>query len=314
MKKQAAKQAFESNSMVAALEALGKSIARWTDKGDQPVTAIPGLSLYRRDEPTQPTSIMYEPRICMIAQGAKRVLLGDDTYVYDEQHFLIASVDLPTVVQIIKASREKPYLGLVLKLDQRVILQLMVDSNLPQPRPQQSNRGMATGEVTLSLLNAFQRLIDLLAEPKDIPILAPIIQREIFYRLLVGDQGARLRQIASAGSQSHQIARAIDWLKGNFTRPLRIDDLAAQVNMSTSTFHHHFRALTAISPLQYQKWLRLNEARRLMLTDHLDAANAAFQVGYESPSQFSREYGRLFGAPPLRDITNLRQMAAGEVG
>jgi AraC-like DNA-binding protein len=314
MQKKAAKQVFENSSMEIALEALGKSIARWTDKGDQPVTAIPGLSLYRRDEPTQPTSIMYEPRICMIAQGAKRVLLGDDTYVYDEHHFLIASVDLPTVVQIIKASREKPYLGLVLKLDQREMSQLMADSNLPPPRAQQSSRGMATGEVTLPLITAFQRLIDLLAEPKDIPILAPITQREIVYRLLVGDQGARLRQIASAGSQSHQITRAIDWLKSNFTRTLRIDDLAAQVNMSTSTFHHHFRALTAMSPLQYQKWLRLNEARRSMLTDHLDAATAAFQVGYESPSQFSREYGRLFGAPPLRDITNLRQMAAGERG
>jgi AraC-like DNA-binding protein len=314
MQKQAVKQAFENNSMEVALEALGKSIARWTDKGDKPVTAIPGLSLYRRDEPTQPTSIMYEPRICMIAQGAKRVLLGDDTFVYDEHHFLIVSVDLPTVVQIIKASREKPYLGLVLKLDQREMSRLMADSNLPPPRAQQSSRGMATGEVTSPLLNGFQRLIDLLAEPKDIPILAPVIQREIFYRLLVGDQGARLRQIASAGSQSQQIARAIDWLKDNFTRPLRIDDLATQVNMSTSTFHHHFRALTAMSPLQYQKWLRLNEARRSMLTDHLDAATAAFQVGYESPSQFSREYGRLFGAPPLRDITSLRQMAAGERG
>lgn len=314
MQKQAVKQVLEDSSMEVALEALGKSIARWTDKGDQSVTAIPGLSLYRRDEPTQPTSIMYEPRICMIAQGAKRVLLGDDTYVYDEHHFLIASVDLPTVVQIIKASREKPYLGLVLKLDQRQMSQLMVDSNLPPPRPQQSSRGMATGEVTLPLLNAFQRLIDLLDKPEDVPILAPIIQREIHYRLLVGDQGARLRQIASAGTQSQQIARAIDWLKSNFTRPLRIDDLAKQVNMSTSTFHHHFRALTAMSPLQYQKWLRLNEARQLMLTEHLDAATSAFQVGYESPSQFNREYRRLFGAPPLRDILNLRQLAAGDRG
>ncbi len=172
---------------------------------------------------------------------------------------------------------------------------------------------MATGEVTVPLLGAFQRLIDLFTEPKDIPILAPVIQREIIYRLLVGDQGARLRQIASAGSQSHQIAWAIDWLKGNFTQPLRIDDLATQVNMSTSTFHHHFRQLTAMSPLQYQKTLRLNEARRLMLTERLDAANAAFQVGYESPSQFSREYNRLFGAPPLRDITSLRQTVAGNI-
>jgi AraC-like DNA-binding protein len=312
MHKQAVKQAIENNSMEVALEALGESIARWTDKGDQLVTAIPGLSLWRRIEPTQPTSGMYELSICLIAQGAKRVLLGDDTYVYDAHHFLITSVDLPTIWQIIEASREKPCLGLRLKLDQREISQLMVDSNLPPPRAQQSSRGMATGEVTLPLLTAFQRLIDLLAEPKAIPILAPIIQREISYRLLVGDQGARLRQMASAGSQSHQIARAIDWLKGNFMRPLRIDDLATQVHMSTSTFHHHFRALTAMSPLQYQKRLRLDEARRLMLTERLDATTAAFQVGYESPSQFSREYGRLFGSPPLRDITSLRQLAPGE--
>ena len=313
MKKQVIKKVFENNNMGTALEALGKSIARWTDRGDQLVTAIPGLSLFQRDEPTQPESRMYEPRICLIAQGAKRVLLGDDTYVYGERHFLITSVNLPTVVQITKASREKPCLGLILKLDQREISQLMVDSNLPLSRPQQSSRGMATGEVTLPLLTAFQRLVDLLAEPKDIPILAPIIQREIFYRLLVGDQGVRLRQIASAGSQSQQIARAIDWLKDNFTRPLRIDDLATQVNMSTSTFHHHFRTLTAMSPLQYQKWLRLNEARRLMLIENQDAATVAFQVGYESPSQFSREYGRLFGAPPLRDIISLRQMTANDM-
>ena len=169
---------------------------------------------------------------------------------------------------------------------------------------------MATGEVTLPLLNAFQRLIDLLAEKQDIPFLAPVIQREIIYRLLVGEQGARLRQIASAGSKSQQIARAIDWLKRNFTQPLRIDDLAEQVNMSNTSFHNHFRSMTALSPLQFQKQLRLQEARRLMLAERMDAANAAFQVGYESPSQFSREYNRVFGAPPLRDITNLRQLTA----
>ncbi len=312
MRKQSGKQAPENKGMEAALETMGKSIARWTDKSDRIETAIPGLTLARRDEPSEPISILYEPRICVIAQGAKRVQLGDDAYVYDAHHYLVTSVDLPTFVQVIKASPEKPYLGLVLKIDQREISQLMVDSNLPPPHPQQSSRGMATGEVTLPLLTAFQRLIDLLDEPKDIPILAPIIEREIFYRLLVGDQGARLRQIASAGSQSNQIARAIDWLKGNFTRPLRIDDLAAQVNMSTSTFHHHFRQVTAMSPLQYQKWLRLSEARRLMLAEDQDATTAAFEVGYESPSQFSREYSRLFGAPPLRDVSNLRQIAAVE--
>jgi AraC-like DNA-binding protein len=314
MKKQAIKRVIENNGMENALEALGKSIARWTGNSDRIVTAIPGLILARLEKPSEPVSIMFEPRVCMIAQGAKRVQLGDDAYVYDPHHFLLTSVDLPTFVQVIKASPEKPYLGLVMNIDQREISQLMVDSNLPPPRPQQSSRGMATGEVTLPLLAAIQRLIDLFAEPKDIPILAPIIKREVFYRLLVSDQGARLRQMASTGSQSQQIARAIHWLKDNFTKPLRIEALAAQVNMSTSTFHHHFREVTAMSPLQYQKWLRLNEARRLMLAENKDATTTAFEVGYESPSQFSREYGRMFGAPPLRDITNLRQVATADVG
>jgi AraC-like DNA-binding protein len=251
---------------------------------------------------------MYQPSICLVAQGAKRVQLGDDTYVYDAQHYLITSMHLPKVVQIIEASSEKPYLGLRLTFNLGEIAQLMADSQLTPPRSQQSSRGMATGEVTLPLLGAFRRLLDLLDMKEDIPILAPVIQREIIYRLLVGDQGARLRQIAAAGSQSHQIARAIEWLKENSDQPLRIEDLATQVNMSSSTFHHHFRTLTAMSPLQYQKTLRLNEARRLMLTERLDAATAGFQVGYESPSQFSREHGRLFGAPPLRDITQLRQV------
>jgi AraC-like DNA-binding protein len=312
MKKQAEKLVFENNAVESARESLSRSIARLADKNDNVVTVIPGLTLWLRDKPTKPESGMYEPSICMTAQGAKRVLLGDDAYVYDSHHFLLTSVDLPAFWQIVEASREKPCLGLVLKLDLRVISQLMVDSNLPPPRPQQSSRGMALGEVTLPLLTAFQRLIDLLNEPKDIPILAPIIQREISYRLLVSDQGTRLRQMASNGSQSRQIGRAIDWLKGNFSKPLRIDDLATQVNMSTSTFHHHFRQVTAMSPLQYQKWLRLNEARRLMLTEKQDATTAAFQVGYESPSQFSREYSRMFGAPPLRDVANLRQMATVE--
>jgi AraC-like DNA-binding protein len=307
MRNHALRREVGSNNMELPLEGLVKSIARWTEKGELFTTAIPGLSLYRRDAPTQPMSGTYEPSICLVAQGAKRVQLGNETYLYDAQHYLITSVHLPTVVQIVKASREKPYLGLKLKLDQREISQLMVDSNLPAPPAQQSARGMATGELTLPLLSAFQRLVGLLEEEQDIPILAPVIQREIIYRLLVGDQGTRLRQIATVGSQSQQIARAIDWLKTNFTRPLRIDALAAQARMSTSTFHHHFNSMTALSPLQFQKQLRLQEARRLMLAEHLDAATAAFQVGYESPSQFSREYSRMFGAPPLRDIATLRQ-------
>jgi AraC-like DNA-binding protein len=303
---------YQTNESGSALEALGKSIARLADKDDRTETAVPGLSFFWRGEPTQPYSAMYDPCICVAAQGAKRVVLGSDEYVYDAQHYLITPINLPTVVQILKASKEKPFLGMILKLDLRTLAELMVDSGLPQPQMQQPGQAMATGRVTQPLLDAFQRLVDLLDEPRDIPILAPIIKREIFYRLLVGEQGMRLRQMASAGSQGNKIARAIDWLKENFTQPLCIDDLAAQVNMSTSTFHHHFRALTAMSPLQYQKWLRLNEARRLMLSENEDAAAAAFQVGYESPSQFSREYSRLFGNSPLRDITNLRQVTVME--
>jgi len=301
----------ENKQRDAALAALTERIARWTEGGELHATAIPGLGLFRRTEPTEPITGMYEPSICLVAQGSKRVRLGDDTYVYDAQHYLITSVHLPTVVQVTEASPEKPYLGLRLTFDLRELAQLMADSHLPAPRTQQSSRGMATGEVTAALVNAFVRLIDLLDSEEDIPILAPVIQREIVYRLLVGDQGARLRQIAAAGSQSQQIARAIEWLKGNFTQPLRIDDLATKARMSTSTFHHHFRSMTALSPLQYQKQLRLQEARRLMLAERLDAATAAFQVGYESPSQFSREYNRLFGAPPLRDVARLREGVAG---
>ncbi len=288
---------------------FANSIARLTVNGDQLETAISTLSFYRLLGPMELKSHIYEPCVCLIAQGAKRVLLGEDTYVYDSRNFLISSLHLPTSVQIIKASREKPYMGLMLKLDLREVSQLMVECDFPPPRLQQPSRGLVVGEVTLPMLNAFQRLIDLLSEPKDIPILAPIIQREIIYRLLVSDQGARLRHIVSEESRSREIAQAIDWLRSNFTQQLHIDDLAAQVHMSTSTFHHHFKALTAISPLQFQKRLRLNEARRLMLAERIDSGTAAFRVGYESQSQFSREYSRLFGEPPLRDITKLRQMA-----
>ncbi|MSM39453.1 MAG: helix-turn-helix domain-containing protein [Geobacter sp.] len=313
MKNNTNQRDLQGAGLAGATGDLNRAIARWTEQREVYATAVPGLSLFRREAPTEPISGMYEPSVCLVSQGAKRVLLGDDTYVYDAHHYLITSVHLPTIVQVIEASPEKPYLGLRLKFDLREVSQLMVDSNLPQPRPQQSSRGMATGEVTLQLVNAFIRLIDLLADEKDIPILAPVIQREIIYRLLVGDQGERLRQIATAGSQSQQIAKAIGWLHSNYSQSVSMDELAAQANMSTSTFHHHFRSLTALSPLQYQKQLRLQEARRLMLAERLDAANAAFQVGYESPSQFSREYNRMFGAPPVRDIAKLRLTLDGGI-
>ncbi len=290
-----------------AREALGEKVARRTEHDNAVETAIPGLSLFHYAAPSEPVSYMHEPSICLIAQGAKRVFLGEEEYVYDENHFLITSVGLPIVAQIIQASPDKPYLGIVLRLDLRELSQLMVDSSLPVSRLQQSERGMTVGKLSVPLLNAFERLIDLLDGPSDIPVLAPLVQREILYRILMSDQGPRLRQIATAGSHSHQIARTLDWLRENFSKPLKVDELASSAGMSTSTFHHHFRTMTAMSPLQYQKWIRLHEARRLMLTEHQDATSAAFQVGYESPSQFSREYSRLFGAPPLRDIKKLQQ-------
>ncbi|APG23965.1 AraC family transcriptional regulator [Syntrophotalea acetylenica] len=296
----------------SAMGGLVESIARLAEKGELRPTAIPELSLFRRTEPSEPITGMYEPSVCLIAQGAKRVQLGNDTYIYDASHYLFAGLHLPVVAQVIEASHEKPYLGLKLTFDYRDISQLMADSLLPPPRTQKTDRGMATGELTVTLVNAFQRLVDLLDDEQDIPILAPVIQREIYYRLLVGDQGARLRQLAAMGTQSQQVARVITWLKANFSKPLRVDELAEMANMGTSTFHHHFRSMTALSPLQYQKHLRLQEARRLMLSESIDAASAAFQVGYESPTQFSREYSRLFGAPPMRDITNLRQMVTLE--
>jgi AraC-like DNA-binding protein len=302
--------ARKANELDSALAVLVEKINRWTSDGDDPETGIPALTLRRFEAPTEKACYLQEPSICVIAQGSKRVLLGEEEYEYDSRHYLLTSVGMPVVAHVSKASPAEPYLSLMLKLDLHSISQLMVDSKLPAPGTKQASRGMAMGEVTPPLINSLIRLIDLLDEPVDIPILAPMVQREIAYRLLVGDQGRRLRQIASTGSQSQQIARAIDWLKENYSQPFRIDDLAAESGMSTSTFHHHFRSVTAMSPLQFQKRLRLSEARRLMLTDNLDASTASFQVGYESPSQFNREYSRLFGAPPLRDIKSMRQVAA----
>jgi AraC-like DNA-binding protein len=289
---------------------LAESIARWTCNCHEHQTKVPGLMLLRHERPTEPRIGLTEPSVCIIAQGAKRIHLEDEIFDYDAHNYLLSSIHLPASYQIISASADRPYLGMVLKFDMRELSQLMIDSNLPSPRTTSVDRGMATGEVTLPLLNAFQRLVALLDEPEGIPILAPMFHREILYRLLVGDQGAKLRQIASAGSRSHQIARSIDWLKGNFSQQLKVEQLAQSANMSASSFHSHFRAMTSLSPLQYQKHLRLQEARRLMLAEDMDATRAAYQVGYESSSQFSREYRRLFGAPPLRDVAKLRQAGA----
>lgn len=285
---------------------LTQNIARWTLGHDELATAIPNLLLHRREAPTQRSSCMVEPSVGFVIQGSMRAVIGEDVLVNDNNRFLIASVEMPVMIQIVDASPDVPYLGLALKLDLRVLADVMVQSRLSPPREQSAGYGIVLGDTTPELLDAFMRLLKLLDEPAAIPVLAPLIQREIYYRLLLSTQAARLWQIVQAGSQSHRIMRAIDWLKSNHTQTLRIDELAAHVQMSPSSFHHHFRQLTGMTPLQFQKWLRLNEARRLMLTHRIDASSAAFQVGYESPSQFSREYSRLFGTSPRRDINNLR--------
>lgn len=293
-------------NLAETMRSLVAKIERWAmTRGNEPTTAYDSLSIYRYQAPTELSSYLQEPSLCLIAQGQKRVLLGEDEYHYDQDHYLITSIDLPLVAQILEASRDKPYLGLTLKLEKKHIAQMMVDHDLSISRSRNESRGLAVSRITLPLLQAFLRLLDLLDHPQDIPALAPLIQQEILYRLLTGEQGQRLRQMAMVGSHSHQIARAIDWLRENYDKAFKVEDLAAYSGMSTSSLHHHFRALTAMSPLQYQKRLRLDVARRLMLMEQKDATTAAFEVGYESPSQFSREYSRLFGAPPSRDIKRL---------
>ncbi|WP_273991828.1 AraC family transcriptional regulator [Vibrio parahaemolyticus] len=290
-----------------ATQKLAKLIERWTGNANQYDTPISGLRFSRWTAPTPPTSYTHNPSICLIAQGRKRVLLGEESFIYDANHFLISSVDLPIIANIIEASEEQPYLGLIMELDLTEISQLIVDSELAFTQSKEAQKGIAVGELSESLLDAFVRLAELLDEGQNIKILAPIIKREIFYRLLMSEQGTRLHQIVTAGSHSHQIAKAIDWLKNNFVKPLSVGDLASYTGMSKSSFYTHFRSMTSMTPLQFQKKLRLSEARRLMLTENLDAMAATFKVGYESPSQFSREYSRLFGAPPSKDIKLLRE-------
>ncbi|MDF4974100.1 AraC family transcriptional regulator [Vibrio parahaemolyticus] len=294
-------------SRAFATQKLAKLIDRWTGDANQYDTPISGLRLSRWTTPTPPTSYTHNPSICLIAQGRKRVLLGEESFIYDANHFLISSVDLPIIANIIEASEEQPYLGLIMELDLTEISQLIVDSELAFTQSKEAQKGIAVGELSESLLDAFVRLAELLDEGQNIKILAPIIKREIFYRLLMSEQGTRLHQIVTAGSHSHQIAKAIDWLKNNFVKPLSVGDLASYTGMSKSSFYTHFRSMTSMTPLQFQKKLRLSEARRLMLTENLDAMAATFKVGYESPSQFSREYSRLFGAPPSKDIKSLRE-------
>jgi AraC-like DNA-binding protein len=284
---------------------LVSKLSRWTLEGIETTTPVPGLTAYQLSAPNLSVPAAYRPCLAVIVQGKKRVVLGGDVFLYDESRYLLASVDLPVTAQVVEA----PYLCLTLGLDLHLIRQLITDLDLQISDNAPPTRGMATAPATLEIFTAFSRLVDLFDTPQDIPALAGLITREIFYRLLVGEQGARLKQIALSGTQSNRTAKAVTWLKGNYVKPLRIDELATVANMGVSTLHRHFRAMTGMSPLQYQKVLRLHEARRLMLHEGLAASTASLRVGYESPSQFTREYRRLFGQPPLRDIQELQLSA-----
>ncbi|MBI6530538.1 AraC family transcriptional regulator [Proteus vulgaris] len=294
-------------NMALLTQKLAMQIAKWTHNTHYLDTQIPGLALTHWTFPTPITSHTHKSGICLIAQGEKRVILGEESFIYDANHFLISSIELPVMANIMKASEDKPFLGLVMELDLQEISQLIVDSELIFNLNSSAQKGIAIGELSEPLLNAFIRLLDLLNTPDSIKILAPGIKREIFYRLLITEQGERLNQIVTAGSHSHQISKAVDWLKNNFIKPININELASYTGMSKSAFYTHFRTITSMTPLQFQKKLRLNEARRLMLTENLGAITTTFRVGYESPSQFSREYSRLFGAPPATDIKMLKE-------
>ncbi|MEH2255347.1 AraC family transcriptional regulator [Nostoc sp.] len=269
-------------------------------------TAIAPLSFSRSDASSAIIYQDYEPRVAILVQGKKNIVLGEETYPYEAGQCLVVSVDLPIGGCIVEATTDQPYLGLKLTLDPMQLCEMVAQMNFSSAKKENSVRGLFVSNADPTLLDCALRLIKLLDTPQDIPMLAPMIIRELYYRLLIGEQSEAVRQIATSGSSMQRIAEAIKRIKSKFTQPMRVEDLAKQVRMSTSSFHQHFKQVTSMSPLQYQKQLRLLEARRLMLTEDCDATSAAYEVGYESPSQFSREYSRLFGAPPMRDIERLR--------
>ncbi len=276
---------------------------------DGTIEPLKGLHFNRSSSPSEPCHAVSVPAFCVIAQGSKEVLLGNDRYQYDPMHYLLATVELPIVSQILEASPSQPYLSLRLDLDPTLVGSVIVEAGHPSSRSRADVKAIDISLLDANLLDAVVRLVRLLDSPTEAHVLAPLINREIIYRLLLGEQGDRLRQIAVLGGYTHHIARAVDRLRKDFNQPLRIESIAKDLGMSVSGFHHHFKSVTAMSPLQFQKQLRLQEARRLMLAENLDATSAAYRVGYDDASHFNREYKRLFGTPPMRDVERLREAA-----
>lgn len=276
-------------------------------EADGMVEPVAGLVLYRFSMPTGPVHGVTAPAFCVIAQGSKEIVLGEDRYRYDPAHYLLATVELPVVSQVIEASRERPYLSLRLDLDPALVGSVLVEAGQLALPNAGDVRAVNVSRLDTGLLDAVVRLIRLLDVPEEARALAPLVTREILFRLLMGEQGGRLRHLMALGGNADRIAGAVERIRCDFDRPLRIDSLAREFGMSVSGFHHHFKAVTAMTPLQFQKQLRLQEARRLMLGEDVDAASAGYRVGYEDAAHFNREYKRLFGMPPMRDVGRLRE-------
>lgn len=287
---------------------LVERIAR-TIRQDGTVEPLKGLHFHRRSSPTELVHGVTNLAFCVIAQGSKEILLSDKRYQYDPAHYLLTTVELPIVSHVIEASPERPYLSLRLQLDPTLVSSVMVESGHSSPKSHADVSAIAVSPLDGSLLDAVVRLVRLLDSPAEARFLAPLITREIVYRLLMGEQGDRLRHIAVLGGNTYHMAKAIERLRQDFDQPLKIESIARELGMSVSGFHHHFKSVTAMSPLQFQKQLRLQEARRLMLDEGLDAASAGSKVGYNDASHFNREYKKLFGVPPLRDVVRLREAA-----
>ena len=290
-------------------------ISRHAPRTGDYTTAIGNLSFHRQSSVTESLFHAARPSVAIIAQGAKDVTLGSETFHYSRMQYLLTSVDLPVQVRVVEASVDKPHLCVVLGIDIADVAALLDSESTIDSAAQQkilpATRGISVSDVSAELLDAMLRLVRLLDKPGEIATLAPLIRRELTYRLLNGPVGARLRHMALASSQSHQVGQAIDWIRVNYAQPLRIEHLAGMANMSMSSLHHHFKAITAMTPMQYQKLLRLQEARRLMLVEQIDAGTAGYRVGYASESQFSREYSRQFGRAPMRDVGQVRAQLSG---